>query len=230
VAALWHVAILSGAFWVGVALLARSQERGVRSLLGLALSGALAHWGWCVQHAAAIDAQVWLDPARGATVLALPLGFLLAAPWHLGRTRVLRFLGSGWLALLPCLAVARTACLVAGCCPGRLLELAVAWGGLSLLRHPVELYEIVAWVALWWLLSRVPIERVPALFALSFGATRLLVCPLRAPASSATSAHFSPEAFAVTWIAAGLLGICLRRHYRLRAMGVAIPLAPKPAA
>jgi prolipoprotein diacylglyceryltransferase len=207
VAALWHVAILSGAFWVGVALLACSQERGVRSLLGLALGGALAHWGWCVQHATAIDAQVWLDPARGATVLALPLGFLVAAPWHLGRTCVLRFLGSGWLSLLPCLAAARAACLVAGCCPGRLLEPAVAWGGVSLHRHPVELYEIVAWVAFWCLLRRVPIERVPALFALSFGVTRLALCSLREPSSLSASAHFSPEAFAAAWIAAGVLGL-----------------------
>jgi prolipoprotein diacylglyceryltransferase len=98
---------------------------------------------------------------------------------------------------------------VAGCCPGRLLEPAVAWGGLSLLRHPVELYEIVAWVAFWYLLRRVPIERVPALFALCFGATRLVLCSLREPSSFSASAHFSPEAFAAAWIAAGLLGLGL---------------------
>jgi prolipoprotein diacylglyceryltransferase len=221
--------ILSLAFWIGVALLARSPERGVRSVVGLAISASLAHVGWCIQHAGAIEAGIWLEPARGATVLALPLGFLLAAPWRLGNARVLRFLGTCSIALLPCLAVARTACFVADCCLGRALEHPMTWGGVSITRHPVELYEIALWVICWWILRRVAIELVPGLFALGFGVARLLLCPLRAPATSAVYAHFSPEDFAAAWIAAGLIGICLRRHNGLRAMGAEASLAPRPA-
>ena len=209
--ALWQIVILCGSFWVGVAMLERSPERGARSLVGLTLCGALAHAGWCVQHAGAIGLDTWLDPTRGATILALPLGFLLVAPWHLGRTRVLRFLGSCWLRLLPCLAIARSACLVAGCCSGRLLDPAPGWGAVSMTRHPVELYEIALWGACWWLLRRMPSELVPALFALGFGMTRLLLAPLREPSSFSASADFSPELFAIVWISVGVLGIGLQR-------------------
>jgi hypothetical protein len=205
--AIGQVVILSLSFWLGAIALMHSHARDARPIVGLALCGLLAHWGWCALHVGSIGLREWLDPTRGATILALPLGFAGVAPWQQERVGVLSFLGSCWLHLLPCLAVARIACWVAGCCLGKLLTAPLPWPGLPIDRHPVAAYEIVAWCACWVWLRRVPTHFIPARFALVFGSSRLLLCLLREPPSHGFEAHASPELLAAVWASAGLAGL-----------------------
>lgn len=179
------MAALWGAFWTAV-LSFRWSERGsdapARFLLGLVLGAGLAHLGWWLLHLPQVreHPSSVLDVSRGFTVLAVPVGLLLTAPWRGSLGDRISYLARALRSLPLALAVAKLGCLAAGCCHG------VAMGSLARAMlpmgplHPAALYEILGFLALHAALGRVPQPHVPAAFALGFGAIRLAVEPLRA--------------------------------------------------
>ena len=187
-----QISLLLGAFWVATLRMVRQGGREApRLALGLVLGALMTHVVWCLAHAPSTTLLSWLDPTRGSTLLGLPLGALLAAPWRRGPARAYDFLATSWLALTPALAIARLGCLVAGCCPG--VEL------------PVELFEALAWLIASWLLTRLPRVWVPGAFLLLFGTVRLCLAPLRVPDPHASQAIASSEVIAASWIAVAVL-------------------------
>ncbi len=187
-----QISLLFGAFWVATLQMVRHGEREApRLVLGLVLGALMTHVVWCLAHVSSTTLLAWLDPTRGSTLLGLPLGALLAAPWRLGPARAYDFLATSWLALTPALAIARLGCLVAGCCPG--VEL------------PVELFEALAWLIASWLLTRLPRVWVPGAFLVLFGTVRLCLAPLRVPDPHASQAIASSEVIAASWIAVAVL-------------------------
>jgi Prolipoprotein diacylglyceryl transferase len=184
-------------------------EETARVVWGLVLAGLLAHAGWLGLHASVAGAAApaaTVFPLRGFSLLFVPLGPLLVAPWGCGLRAALRQLAPVCAALPLALAVARLGCLAAGCCLGRPVGTGpwsafMAWDGL----HPVRLYEIAGWLALAGALPRLPQSRVAPAFLIAFGALRLLLEPLRAPVVPA--AWPAPLCLGAGWVAfgAGLL-------------------------
>jgi hypothetical protein len=104
------------------------------------------------------------------------------------------------LRVLPlAVAVARTGCIVAGCCGGRTLVL-----GAGALTWPVPWIEAALFVALARALIGQPAARAGPRFCVGFGAVRLLVEPLRAAPALGTPV-LSPAWLALAWIGLGLL-------------------------
>jgi hypothetical protein len=184
------------AFWVALALyLGRAEDDrdAVRFLVGLAAAGAFAHLGWVALHARVALAQpeLALDVTRGFTVLFMPLGLLLAAPWGGPSARREAFLADALGALPLALAVARGGCLLGGCC-----------GGEADAAHPVPLYEIAALLALHAAARSVPAALVSGLVLAGFGAIRLALDPLR-PLPPIGPPAVPAALLAAGWLAAG---------------------------
>lgn len=155
---------------------AGGRERS-RFILGLWLSLICAHGAWGLFHLP--DAMA--EPSRvlqpgAVSVLLVPLGILLVAPWREA------------LAALPlALGVARLGCLPYGCC------YEVAWNALP---------ELAGYGMLHLAARRWPHNTTPIVLC-GFGAIRLLSLPLRR--QPAVEPFVDPAFVAVAWIAAGLL-------------------------
>jgi hypothetical protein len=193
-----HLLILCAAFWTAIGLFMRSHPPGrrfddLRFVAGLALGAAFAHLGWAVLQLDAVrdHPEAWLNPAVGYSVLFVPAGVLLLAPW------------SAAIKSLPlALAVARTGCLVSGCCNGLSTSL-VPWG-----FHATPVYEIGLLVALHCAVWRLRDDLAIPAVLVGFGAIRLALEPLRAPAPLGEP-WISPFWIAALWVAAGA-GMALR--------------------
>lgn len=151
---------LFGAFWTAIALYARHSPSPApaRFVAALAFGAVFAHLGWAALHLSevATHPSALLDPARGLTVLFVPLGLLL-----LERSP------AAFASLPLALAVARLGCLAAGCCHGENGE-------------PTPLYEIGGLMILHGMVSRLPDRwAIPVVLA-GFGLIRLGVEPMRA--------------------------------------------------
>jgi hypothetical protein len=109
------------------------------------------HWPAIELHFAAL-----LDPARGLTVLFVPLGLLL-----LERSP------AAFASLPLALAVARLGCLAAGCCHGPEGE-------------PTPLYEIGGLVVLHGVICHLPARSLTPAVLAGFGLIRLANEPIRA--------------------------------------------------
>ena len=157
-----HLLILCAAFWTAIALFLRSHGSGrrcndLRFLAGLALGAAFAHFGWALLNLPAVrdHLDAWLNPAVGYSVLFVPAGVLLLAPW------------SAAMKSLPlAVAVAGTGCLVSGCCSGIHTSL-FPWG-----FHPTPVYEIGLFVALHFAVWRLRDELVIPAVLIGFAAWR----------------------------------------------------------
>lgn len=170
-----HAAAWIVAFWIAVVLYA--AERGhLRFILGLGLGALLAHLGWGLLHLPeSIENPAWLLEPGAATVLFVPLGVLLLAPWREA------------LAPLPlALAAARAGCLPFDCCyePG--------WRGAL---------EIAALVSLHFVIRQRPATTAFAVCA-GLGALRLLLEPMRAPTPPLA---LQPWMLASLWVVGGAL-------------------------
>lgn len=175
-----HLQLLAvcAAFWLALWQHDRRAPGRAARFAGALLVGAgLARAG----HVIAFEGtpRALLAPEAGASILFVPLGVLLLTPTPAA------------FASLPLpLAVARLGCLAAGCCRGADGE-------------PLALVEAAALLALHRALERVPPRRTPAMFALAFGAIRLLEQPWRT-APECGFAWLAPTEVAVAWLAVGL--------------------------
>lgn len=179
---LGHAAWLVAAFWIAVHLYRGCRPR--RFVASLGLGALLSHLGWATLHwdAVANRPAALADVAAGHCVLFVPLG-----PWLLARD------AASWRALPLALATARLGCLAAGCCGG----VEGPWG-----EHPTALYEALLAVGLHLAVRAAPSVRTAGVFALGFGAARLLVEPLRA-APPLGAPTVPPAALAAGWLALG---------------------------
>jgi len=188
-----HLLILCAAFWTALALFVRGHGSGrrwddLRFLAGLVLGAAFAHFGWALLNLPAVrdHPDAWLNPAVGYSVLFVPAGVLLLAPW------------SAAMKSLPlAVAVARTGCLVSGCCGGIPTSL-FPWG-----FHPAPVYEIGLFVALHFVLRRLRDDLVIPAVVIGFGSIRLAIEPLRA-AAPLGEPWISASWIAALWIALGV--------------------------
>lgn len=205
---------LLAAFWVatlGYAACQRGSSLSTRFVLGLGLGAVLAHLGWVALQAPVASESSWvallaLSSPTGLTVLPVPLGLLLTAPWRAAPAVRSAYLAAALGSLPLALAVARLGCLAAGCCHGT--PTGVPWGitssGASGPVHPTPLYEIVGWIGLWVVMRRVPEAWVPSLVLMGFGAIRLILEPWREQPPLGQLV-LSPSAIAALWIAVGCL-------------------------
>jgi hypothetical protein len=185
--------IWCAAFWTAIALFLhghRSERRSdaLRFLAGLALGAAFAHLGWAALNLATVRDHpgAWFNPAVGYSILFLPVGVLLLAPW------------SAALRSLPlAIAVARIGCLVSGCCSGIQTSL-FPWG-----FHPTPVYEIALFVALHFAVWRLRDDLAIPAVLIGFGLIRLAVEPLRA-AAPLGEPLISASWIAALWIALGV--------------------------
>ena len=208
----------SAAFGVALHLgsrhLATAAQRR-RLLAGLVLGAVAARGGFFALHAEVLAAHphLHLDPAAGYSVLFVPLGLLLVAPWRRGGAALHAYL-QGALSCLPlALAVARLGCFAAGCCPGLPTDRAwgLRWAPAASSLHPVALYEVAGLCGLAASLERVPQRLRPGLALAGVGALRGIVEAWRAPSPLGVplvSAHW----IAGAWVVLGLvLATCVAR-------------------
>lgn len=202
---------LFGALWAALLLYgARTPEGdgGTRLLAGLGLSAVLAHLGWVAMNpvAALAEPALVLDPTRGVSVLFVPLGPLIVAPWRGPRPALDRFLASSLGALPLSLAVARLGCLIGGCCHG--VPTSMPWGiepaGGEVAVHPTPIYEMGLLVGLHWMTRVDSAERIPGLVLAGLGAIRFALEPFRA-APPLGAPLVAPWLIALLWIATGLV-------------------------
>ncbi len=197
------------AFWIAVLGFGRrapTPAESARFVLGLALGAALAHLGWVLLYADRVwmHSWLWVDPARGFTVLWLPLGPLVTAPWRAGAAARTRYLAAAFASLPLALAAARVGCLFAGCCHGIPTQLpwGVALAGELAPRHPTPLYEIAGFLGLHFAARAAPDPRVAPLVLIGFGLLRLGVEPWRA--QPPLGAPLVPAwLLAAAWVAVG---------------------------
>jgi len=202
--------LLIAAFWVAVLGYAAlgGSARGSRPLLtGLFLGAALAHGVWVLMRPGVLLAQpaILLDPTRGATILAVPLGLLLTA-WTVpaGRARA-HYLQASLGSLPLALATARLGCLAAACCHG--VATSLPWGvrlpGGATPQHPTPLYEIAGCVALFLVMLRLPRRMWPGAVLAGLGLIRLAVSPWRAADPLGDPLLTAPW-LAAAWLAVGV--------------------------
>ncbi len=175
---------LSGAFWVALTRYrSREPEGQGRFAVGLVLGALCAHLGWALCYADRIVTApaVLLQPA-GWSVLFVPLGVLVMAPWGGAPGLRRRFFDSAAASLPLAFATARLGCLAVGCCHGPLI--AAPWGerlGLDVVtRHAVVLVDIAGLLLLDRITDRVSSRsRVPVALG-GFALLRLAAQPWRA--------------------------------------------------
>jgi phosphatidylglycerol:prolipoprotein diacylglycerol transferase len=197
------------AFWVAVLGFVARQSLprfGTRFLVGLALGAALAHLGWAALHPSVFRAQplALLDPSLGYTVLAVPLGLLLTAPWRARPARRGAYLAAAFASLPAALAVARLGCLAVGCCHGRPTQL--PWSltiGDGIAVHATPLFEIAGLAVLFLLVRRLPDGWIPTAVLCGIGLIRIVVEPLRAEPPLGSPA-VPASVLAAIWIAVGV--------------------------
>jgi hypothetical protein len=195
------------AFWTAVIGFAAWQERvrfAGRFLVGLTAGAALAHFGWAALHLPVVLEQprALFQPTLGYSVLFVPLGLFLAAPWRARRDHRDTWFVAAFGALPLGFAVARLGCLAGDCCHGVLAD--VPWAIGEPPRHPTALYDIVGLVGLHLVIRGLPRGSVPSAVLIGFGAIRILVQPWRAaPPLGDPLVH--PFVLAAAWIAIGAL-------------------------
>lgn len=204
------------AFWVAV--LAFRSERPVRFVVGLGLGAILARLGWALMNfsrvfsggfaAAWLEEPAWggwLAPETGFSVLFVPAGPLLLAPWAHGLAAGRRYAAAACRALAPGFAVARLGCVWAGCCSGEVLGGEPPVGFV----HPTALYELLGWALATVGLAHIPSSRVPGFFLMTFGGLRLATEPLRAPPPLGAP-ELDPFWIGLVWFWVGLVGVSTR--------------------
>ena len=206
---------LLAAFWVAVVTHARRAPRtrdAGRFVVGLGVGAARARLGWVALYADRVEhVSAVLDPSLGFSILFVPLGPLLLAPWAPSRRGP--YLAAAFGALPLAFATARLGCLVAGCCHG--VETTLAWGlpGGERTLHPVQVYELGGWLVVYAATRGVPERWVAPLVLAGFGAMRLLLEPLRAPPPLGMPL-LSVEWIATAWLLAGALLALSQRNSR----------------
>ena len=181
---------------------------GSRFVLALVLGAGLTRVAWAGLHFEKWLEAPWslVDATGGFCVLALPLGFLLVAPYGTSPWIAQAYRASAARALAPALAVSRIGCCWAGCCGGL-----VSGVGLT---HPVAGYEVLAWAVLTFALRRVSDAQAPGLFLFAFGALRLFLEPLRAtPPLGEPGVEVG--LIASLWMGAGLISVYLDHRLRV---------------
>ena len=203
-AELAHPAFLGAALWT--AALGYRGARPFRFLAALALGALCTRLGWALLHGPelALDAATLLAPGAGYCVLFLPVG-----PLVLARE------SAAWRALPLAVAVARTGCLVGGCCGG----VETAWG-----RAPTALTEVALLLGLHRAVCGVPDPRRAGVFLLGFGLVRVLVEPWRA-APPLGDPSVPPTLLALGWAASGALSLAPRRTRPLAGLAALVLVA-----
>jgi hypothetical protein len=186
--------------WLGFAQRDAEPARRARFAVGLVLGALACRAAWALLHLPLLGAapQALLDPSAGYSLLGLPLGLLAAAPRH-GRTE---WRTAAFASLLPALAVARSGCLLAGCCDGP--------------EHAVAVYEIAGWLALARIARHAPAAQVAPIALMGFGGLRLALEPLR-DAPPLGEPWLAPQTLAVGWLLLGAATECWAAASRRRA-------------
>ena len=208
---------LCAALWLALFEYQRRAPRttdAARFVLGLGLGALLAHLGWALLHASALRLQpaALFELRSGFSILFVPLGPLLVAPWRAGRRRAWSFAGTALGCLPLAFCAARVGCLVAGCCHGTptTLPWGLVRGEAGIGVHPTPLYEMAGWLLLHASTRRVRASRVAPLALVGFGLVRLAVAPWRAePPLGAPD--ISPSALAAGWLVLGVLSLASTR-------------------
>ncbi len=213
-AAALQMLALSAAFWVALESYRRNEPEGqgqAHFLRALVLGALAAHLGWAALYADRIvDTPAVLWRPAGWSVLFVPFGVLVAAPWGEARAARERFFRSAASSLPLALATARVGCLAVGCCHGTATSLpwGIRLGGDAIARHPTALLDIGGLVLLHILTVRArPRFRVPVALG-GFGLLRLAIEPWRA-APPLGAAWIDAR-----WIAA--LWVCVAVRWLLR--------------
>lgn len=177
-AALVRAVAWLGAFFTALLVYRRHAEPSATRFELALLSGALfAHLGWAILYLPRVlEFPEWILQPGAASVLFLPLGVLLVAPWRES------------LAALPlALAVARLGCLPYTCC----------------YEHPANALPELAGLVLLHVLATRRLEHAPTLVLCGFGLLRIFTLPLRAPEEPVPA--LDPAWVACCWIVAGML-------------------------
>jgi hypothetical protein len=186
--------------WLGFAARDAEPARRARFAAGLGLGAVACRAAWALLHLPLLCAapQALLAPGAGTSLLGLPMGLLAAAP----QRRSSEWRAAAFASVLPALAVARSGCLIAGCCDGP--------------EQPVALYEIAGWLALAQAARRAPAAQVAPIVLVGFGGLRLALEPLRA-APPLGEPWLTPRALAAGWLLLGAATGCWARASRRRA-------------
>ncbi len=194
----------------------RKELEGQAKFLCALVFGALAaHFGWALLYADRIVAtpEALFRPT-GWSVLFVPFGVLVAAPWGEASQRRQRYFRSAAASLPLALATARLGCLAAGCCHGTPTSLpwGIRLGGDAVERHPTALLDIGGLVLLHLLTAHgSPRFRVPIALG-GFGVLRLVIDPWRA-APPLGAPWFDARWIARLWVGVAVL-LLLRAQKR----------------
>lgn len=191
------------AFWVAWTLF--PVDSRLRFMIGLTLGALLTRVAWAGLHFSLWLEAPWslMDRSGGFSVLALPVGLLLVAPYLSAPGGGQAYRAAAARAVVPALAVARLGCVWWGCCGGRVSALGLA--------HPVAVYEVIFWFGLGLLLRRIPDSQAPGLWLVAFGAIRLGLEPLRS-APPLGPPEVDVSVLAGIWLGLGLLTLYFDRR------------------
>jgi len=192
---------------------------GLRFVAGLGVGAILSHLGWGLLHASALVARptALLDLSSGYSLLFVPLGALVVAPWSTGLAAASRFIGAAHRCLPIAFAVARLGCLLEGCCAGTPISRTPGFVSAfaELAEHPTPLYEIAGWLLLHRLLARAPALYTASLAMAGIGVVRLAVEPWRAePALGAPA--IGVWVFGSAWLGLAALALAATRGRPVR--------------
>ncbi len=206
---MWQLVFWSLGLWaafIGFMSWQREPLRITRFGVGLVLGAAFSRLGWAALHVDMVVAhpEAMLDPNAGYTILAFPLGLLVAIPWREPARKRREYLNASMASLPVAFFFARLACFATGCCHGTPTALPWSVDVRGAPSHPTPLYEAGLWIGVYLVVRKLDARWVPGIVLGATGATRLIVAPFRAPPPLGAPA-IPIEALAIAWLVVAAL-------------------------